>query len=142
MHGSLQRAFSGFLRREMLRLVIQRVRLAAAMVRPLVWLVIFAAGFRNVLGLSMLPPYESYILYEVYIVPGLAAMMLLFHGMQTSLSMVYDREMGAMRALLVAPLPRWFLLGARLAASVLGILPLVYVFLLIARFWGVRPPTI
>jgi ABC-2 type transport system permease protein len=121
-------------------MIRQHGRLWATLIRPLVWLIIFAAGFRGALGLSIMPPYETYVLYEVYIVPGLAAMMLLFHGMQNGLVMVYDREMGSMRALLVSPLPRWFLLAARLAAVVLGVLPLVYVFLFIARFWDVRPP--
>ena len=76
--------------------------------RPLIWLFIFAAGFRAVLGISIIPPYETYVTYEVYIVPGLAAMIQLFNGMQSSLSMVYDREMGwNMRVLLfTAPLPR------------------------------------
>jgi ABC-2 type transport system permease protein len=134
------RALAGILRRELLRMLRQRGRLAAAIVRPLVWLAIFAAGFRNVLGLSIIPPYESYILYEVYIVPGLLAMMLLFHGMQNSLSMVYDREMGSMRTLLIAPLPRWYLLGARLLANAVIAIPLIYIFLLIARWWDVRPP--
>jgi ABC-2 type transport system permease protein len=134
------RALAGIVRREMLRLLGQRGRLAAAIVRPLVWLGIFAAGFRAVLGLSIIPPYQTYILYEVYIVPGLAAMMLLFHGMQTSLSMVYDREMGSMRVLLTAPLPRWWLLAARLIANTITALPLVYLFLLLARLWDVRPP--
>jgi ABC-2 type transport system permease protein len=134
------RALAGIVRREMLRTLGQTGRLAAALVRPLIWLAVFAAGFRSVLGLSITPPYETYVLYEVYVVPGLAAMMLLFYGMQTSLSMVYDREMGSMRTLLVAPLPRWYLLGARLLANVLVALPLVYVFLLVARFFGVRPP--
>lgn len=134
------RALGGILRREMLRLLSQRGRLAAAVVRPLVWLGIFAAGFRAVLGLSIIPPYETYILYEVYIVPGLAGMMLLFHGMQTSLSMVYDREMGSMRILLTAPLSRWWLLAARLFANAVTALPLVYIFLFISRFWDVRPP--
>jgi ABC-2 type transport system permease protein len=134
------RAFAGVLRRETLRLMRQHGRLASAIVRPLVWLVIFAAGFRSALGVSITPPYQTYILYEVYIVPGLAAMMLLFHGTQNGLAMVYDREMGSMRALLVTPLPRPYLLGARLLATVLGVLPLVYVFLLIARWFDVRPP--
>jgi ABC-2 type transport system permease protein len=134
------RALAGILRRELLRMLRQRGRLAAAIVRPLVWLAIFAAGFRNVLGLSIISPYESYILYEVYIVPGLLAMMLLFHGMQNSLSMVYDREMGSMRTLLIAPLPRWYLLGARLLANAVIAIPLIYIFLLIARWWDVRPP--
>src|SRR5215217_4006602 len=135
------RALIGILRRELLRMLRQRGRLAAALVRPLVWLVVFAAGFRNVLGLSVIPPYETYILYEVYIVPGLAGMMLLFHGMQTALSMVFDREMGSMRTLLIAPLPRWYLLAARLLANVVVALPLVYAFLILARLWDVRPPS-
>jgi len=33
----------------------------------------------------------------------LIAMIQLFNGMQSSLSMVYDREMGSMRMLLVSP---------------------------------------
>jgi ABC-2 type transport system permease protein len=136
------RAGVGILRREALRTAGQHGRLLAALVRPLVWLALFAAGFRSALGLSITPPYETYILYEVYIVPGLAGMMLLFHGMQTSLSMVYDREMGSMRTLLVAPLPRWYLLGARLFANVAVAIPLVYVFLGLARFWDVRLPTL
>ena len=134
------RAFMGILRREGLRMLRQRGRLISALVRPLVWLAIFAAGFRAVLGLSPTQPYRTYILYETYIVPGLAGMMLLFHGMQSSLSMVYDREMGSMRLLLTSPLPRAFLLSARLVASVLVALPVVYLFLLVARFWNVRPP--
>ncbi|RWC26382.1 MAG: multidrug ABC transporter permease [Mesorhizobium sp.] len=134
------RALNGILRREMLRTLRQRGRLISAMVRPLVWLAIFAAGFRSVLGLSITPPYQTYVLYEVYVVPGLAAMMLLFHAMASSLAMVYDREMGSMRLLLTAPLPRWYLLAARLLASVIVALPLVYLFLFVARFWDVRPP--
>ena len=82
------RALNGILRREMLRTLRQRGRLLAAMVRPLVWLAIFAAGFRSVLGLSITPPYQTYVLYEVYVVPGLASMMLLFHAMSSSLAMV------------------------------------------------------
>jgi ABC-2 type transport system permease protein len=136
------RALAGIMRREMLRFVGQHGRFAAAIVRPLVWLGIFAVGFRSVLGLSIIPPYQTYILYEVYIVPGLAGMMLLFHGMQGSLSMVYDREMGSMRVLLTAPLPRWWLLGARLLANTVTVLPIVYLFLLLARFWDVRPPAL
>ncbi|WGF89190.1 ABC transporter permease [Marinivivus vitaminiproducens] len=136
------RAFNGILWREMLRFLSQRGRFLSALVRPLVWLFIFAAGFRAVLGVSIQPPYATYVLYEVYIAPGLCAMILLFSGMQGSLSMVYDREMGSMRALLVTPLPRWFLLAAKLFATVLVALLQVYVFLAIAYFWRIRPPAI
>ncbi|HET6468441.1 MAG TPA: ABC transporter permease [Geminicoccaceae bacterium] len=133
-------AFKGIAWRELLRFLQQRERFFAALVRPLVWLFIFAAGFRSVLGVSIQPPYQTYILYEVYITPGLCGMILLFSGMQSSLSMVYDREMGSMRVLLVSPLPRWYLLSSKLLAAVLVACLQVYAFLAIAWFWEVRPP--
>ena len=135
-------AFGGILRREVLRFARQRERFLAALVRPLVWLFIFAAGFRSVLGLSITPPYKTYILYEIYVTPGLCGMILLFAGMQSSLSMVYDRETGAMRSLLVSPFPRWFLLWSKLVAAVMVAVLQVYAFLLIAWIWGIRPPLV
>lgn len=131
---------SGILTREGLRFLHQRERFFGALVRPLVWLFIFAAGFRAVLGVSIIPPYETYILYEEYITPGLAAMILLFSGMQSSLSMVYDREMGSMRLLMVSPFPRWYLLLCKLIAGALVAVTQVYIFFAIAWFWGVEPP--
>ena len=130
----------GIVWRESLRFLHQRERFVSALVRPLVWLFIFAAGFRQVLGVSIIPPYQTYILYPEYITPGLIAMIQLFNGMQSSLSMVYDREMGNMRTLLVSPFPRWYLLCSKLVAGTAVSLLQVYAFLLIARFWDVEPP--
>ena len=124
-----------------LRFLHQRERFVSALVRPLVWLFIFAAGFRQMLGVSIIPPYDTYVLYEVYITPGLMAMIQLFNGMQSSLSMVYDREMGSMRMLLVSPLPRWFLLTSKLIAGVAVSILQVYAYLVIAYFWEIEPPT-
>jgi ABC-2 type transport system permease protein len=131
----------GIVWREALRYWHQRERFVSALVRPLVWLFIFAAGFRSVLGVSIIPPYDTYVLYEVYITPGLIAMIVLFSGMQSSLSMVYDREMGNMRTLLVSPFPRWFLLTSKLAAGTAVSLAQVYAFLLVAYFWEIEPPS-
>jgi ABC-2 type transport system permease protein len=132
----------GILVRESLRFVNQRERFVSSLVRPLLWLFIFAAGFRQVLGVSIIPPYKTYVLYEVYITPGLCGMILLFSGMQSSLSMVYDREMGNMRTLLVSPFPRWFLLISKILAGVTVSIAQVYVFLAIAWFWGIKAPLI
>ncbi len=126
--------------RELHKFVRQRGRLFSALVRPSLWLLVFAAGFQNVFGVSIVPPYETYIEYEVYIVPGLIAMVLLFNGMQSSLAMVYDREMGMMRLLLTAPLPRWFLLLAKLLAGTFLSVLQAYAFLLIALAFGVDIP--
>jgi ABC-2 type transport system permease protein len=134
------RAFMGILQREALRWMGQRSRFVSALVRPLVWLGIFAAGFRFTLGLSIIEPYDTYIPYEVYIAPGLVAMIQLFNGMQSSLSMVYDREMGSMKTLMISPFPRWFLLLSKLLAGVAVSVVQVYMFLAIALLWDVSPP--
>ncbi len=134
--------FRGIVWREVLRFLHQRERFFSALVRPLVWLFIFAAGFRQVLGVSIIPPYQTYVLYETFITPGLIAMILLFNAMQSSLSMVYDRETGAMRTLLVSPFPRSFLLTSKLIGSVAVALLQVYAFLAICYFWEIEPPLI
>ncbi|MEM9551798.1 MAG: ABC transporter permease [Pseudomonadota bacterium] len=126
--------------REFLRFVHQRERFVSALVRPLVWLLIFAAGFRAALGLSIIPPYQTYITYETYIVPGLCAMILLFNGMQSSLSLVYDREMGSMRLLLTSPFPRAWLLICRLIGSTAISIVQVYAFLAISALVGITMP--
>src|SRR6266436_9694100 len=123
--------------REIVKFLQQRGRLLSALVRPLMWLAVFAAGFYNVFGVSIIPPYKTYITYQVYIVPGLLGIILLFHGMQSSLSMVYDREMGVMRLLLTAPLPRWVLLACKLAAGTALSVITCYVFLAICILFGV-----
>ena len=133
---------SGIVWREGLRFLHQRERFVSALVRPLVWLFIFAAGFRQVLGVSIIPPYDTYVLYEVYITPGLMAMIQLFNGMQSSLTMVYDRETGGMRTLLVSPFPRWFLLSSKLLAGAVVSILQVYAYLAIAWFWEIEAPPI
>jgi ABC-2 type transport system permease protein len=132
--------FNGILQREFLRFISQRSRFLSALVRPLLWLIVFAAGFRAALGIAIIEPYETYITYEVYIAPGLCCMILLFNGMQSSLSMVYDREMGSMRVLLMSPLPRSYLLLCKLVATALISLLQVYAFLAIALLVEVEPP--
>lgn len=128
--------------REALRFVHQRERFVAALVRPLVWLLVFAAGFRAALGLSITPPYQTYITYETYIVPGLCGMVLLFNGMQSSLSLVYDREMGSMKLLLTSPQPRWWLLLSKLIGSTAISILQVYAFLAIAALFGITMPVV
>lgn len=137
---SYWRAFLAVTWREVLRFLHQRERFLAALVRPLVWLLVFAAGFRAILGISIQPPYQTYITYDVYIVPGLIGMIQLFNGMQSSLSLVYDREMGSMRVLLTTPLPRWFLLLSKLFAGVAVSILQVYSFLVVAALFGIVFP--
>lgn len=136
----LLRALRAVVGRELHKFLRQPARLASALVRPLLWFVVFAAGFHNVFGVAIIPPYETYIEYKVYMVPGLLGMIALFNGMQSSLSLVYDREMGIMRLLLTAPLARGWLLGFKLLAGTTLSLVQMVVFLGIAWAFGVTFP--
>lgn len=138
----LLRALRAVVGREIGRFLRQPSRLGSALVRPLLWFVVFSAGFHNVFGVAITPPYETYVEYKEYMVPGLLGMVALFNGMQSSLSMVYDREMGVMRLLLTAPLPRgWLLAFKLLAGTALSVLQMT-VFLLIAWTFGVEVPLV
>jgi ABC-2 type transport system permease protein len=134
-HGLLAlRAIAG---REVHKFLRQPGRLVSSLVRPALWLVVFAAGFQNVFGVAIIPPYETYIEYRVYMVPGLVMMVCLFNGMQSSLAMVYDREMGVMRLLLTAPLPRTYLLACKLAGGAFLSVLQAIAFLALAMLFGV-----
>jgi len=126
--------------RELLKFGRQYGRLFSALVRPLLWLAVFAAGFRNVFGIAIVEPYDTYVSYDTYIAPGLIGMVLLFNGMQSSLAMVYDREMGLMRLLLTAPLPRPWILFAKLCATAVLSLAQAAVFVLVAVAVGTDLP--
>jgi ABC-2 type transport system permease protein len=134
------RALRALVVRELLKFSMQYGRLVSALVRPVLWLAVFAAGFRNVFGVSIVPPYDTYISYDVYIAPGLIGMVLLFNGMQSSLAMVYDREMGLMRLLLTAPLPRPWLLFSKLTATAVLSLAQALAFVAIAWLLGTELP--
>jgi ABC-2 type transport system permease protein len=134
------RALDAVVRRDTLRFVRQTSRLISAVLRPALWLIVFGAGFQNVLGVSITPPYETYVPYDVYMAPGLLGMVLLFQGMQSSLSLVFDREVGLLRLLLTAPFPRWYLLFAKLVAGTVLATLQALVFLAVARLAGVDLP--
>jgi ABC-2 type transport system permease protein len=133
-------AMRAVVQRELLHFVRQYGRLLSSLVRPVLWLAVFAAGFRNVFGVSIVEPYDTYIPYEVYIAPGLIGMVLLFNGMQSSLALVYDREMGMMRLLLTAPLPRWWLLLSKLVAGASLSVVQAMAFVLVAALLGTQLP--
>ena len=144
-HGLVRhalQALAAIVARETMKFVQQKGRLVSALVRPVLWLAVFAAGFRNVFGVAIVEPYDTYIPYDLYIAPGLIGMVMLFNGMQSSLAMVYDREMGLMRLLLTAPLPRWWLLFARLVATALLSLAQVLAFVAVAALLGTTLPMV
>ena len=95
------------LERELVRMARQRTRLVAAMVRPLIWLMVIGGGFAALVGFD----------YQSFLVPGVLGMTMLFGAMLAALGTVYDKESGVMRMMLVAPLPRAWIVLAKLVAA-------------------------
>ena len=126
--------------RELIKFSQQTGRWVSALVRPVLWLAVFAAGFRHVAGDTVAAPYSVAVPYDVYIAPGLVGMVLLFNGIQSSLAMVYDREMGLMRLLLTAPLPRPWLLFSKLCATALLSVLQALAFVAMAMLLGTHLP--
>lgn len=138
--NSYGHCLAGLLRREFARFWQQRNRFATAVIRPALWLFVFATGFGLTADHSAAESLNSVASYREYLIPGLCGMVILFNSMQCALSMVYDRELGSMRVLLVSPLPRPFLLLAKLLAICTVSMAQVAVFLAIARLAAPAPP--
>lgn len=119
----ITRAIKAIIGRELTRMMRQRGRLLSAMVRPLIWLLVIGSGFG-----AMLQRYGSTD-YQQFLIPGLMCMVLLFGAMLASLSLVYDKESGVMRMLVIAPFSHyWIILARTVSAAIAG---LVQVFMLI-----------
>src|SRR6218665_643028 len=131
------RALRAVAGREIGKFFQQPGRMLSSLVRPLLWFLVFAAGFQNIFGVAIIAPYQTYIEYKVYMAPGLLAMIALFNGMQSSLAMVYARQMGVMRLLLPHPLPRGWVLACKLLGGMLLSLLQMLAFLLVASGFGV-----
>jgi ABC-2 type transport system permease protein len=135
LHARL--ALAAITGREVHKFLRQPGRLASSLVRPLLWMVVFAAGFRQMPDLGNVMPFNPDLDYRLYMVPGLALMVCLFNGMQSSLAMVYDREMGVMRLLLTAPLPRGYLLACKLAGGAFLSVLQALAYMIIVVVWGI-----
>ena len=86
--------------REIKRFIRDRTRLVSMFVQPLLWLVIFGAGF----GVRFAIPGLS---YQQVIFPGIVAQTLLFTSMFMGISVIWDKEFGFMKEILVSPISRF-----------------------------------
>lgn len=113
--------------REVLRMFRQKTRLVSAMVRPLIWLFVIGAGFGTVIGESNGIPYQTFL------VPGVVGMTMLFGAMLAALTTVYDKESGVMRMMIIAPLPHyWIVIAKVLSAALAAILQALLLIILLA----------
>ena len=97
--------------REFTRFFRQRGRLVVTIARPLIWLGIVGAGFS---GLVDTGEGESYL---GFIMPGIIGMTILFSSVFSTISVVWDREFGFLREMLVAPVSRTTIVMGKLFAG-------------------------
>ncbi|MFC1919926.1 ABC transporter permease [Chloroflexota bacterium] len=111
--------------RELLRFIQERSRIFSSFAMPLMFLVIFGAGFNRIIG-AMTPGVD----FIQFMFPGIIAMTVLMNSVMSGLSVVWDREFGFLKEILVAPLGRSGIVmgkvvGAAAVAVMQGIVMLV-----------------
>ncbi|MCW3995845.1 MAG: ABC transporter permease [Candidatus Bathyarchaeota archaeon] len=114
--------------REIKRFIRDRVRVIVSFVQPLLWLVVFAGGF----GARLLIPGIN---YQQYLFPGIIGQTLLFTAMFMGISVIWDKEFGFMKEILVAPVSRFTIFmgkmfGDSTAALLQGIIVFAFGFIL------------
>ena len=119
--------------RELLRFVNERSRIISSLAFPLMFLVIFGAGFGQIIG-SLAPGVD----FIAFMYPGIVAQTVLTSSLFAGVSVVWDREFGFLREILVAPIGRTgIVLGKAIGATITGLLQ-VLLMLILAPFLGVE----
>src|SRR4029077_2952841 len=99
-------------RRDMVKFLRDRRSLITSLTRPLLWLLAFGFGLR---GSVKLPGGGTDFIS--FLVPGIAVMTVLFGSMFAAISIVWEREFGFLKELLVAPVPRSTIVAAKVLAG-------------------------
>ena len=96
------RAVSIVWRRELIRFQRDRLRAITSLIQPLLFLLVLGTGLSSLARGSM----PSGIDFKTFIYPGVLAMSVLFTAIFSAASIVWDREFGFLREMLVAPVSR------------------------------------
>jgi len=117
-------------RRELIRFRTDRLRAITSLIQPVLFLFVLGTGLGSLAGHS-LPPGVS---FKTFIYPGVLAMSVLFTAIFSAASIVWDREFGFLREILVAPVSRASIvvgkcLGGATIATFQGV-----IFLILAGF--------
>ena len=127
--------------RDLIRFSRDRVRLLTSLAQPVLYLAIFGVGLSSSLGRGGaiagggLPSSFSYL---QFMYPGVLGMAVLFTAIFSAMSVVWDREFGFLREILVAPISRSAValgktLGGATQAALQGVVMLIF-----APFIGVH----
>ena len=119
------RAVSIVWRRELIRFRSDRLRAVTSLVQPVLFLFVLGTGLSQLAGRGL----PSGVDFKTFIYPGVLAMSVLFTAIFSAASIVWDREFGFLREMLVAPVRRWAIvvgkiLGGATIATLQGVIML------------------
>jgi len=98
--------------RGLIRLRRMPTRIVAGLAQPLLFLFVLGAGLKSVVGSRV----SGGVDYQQFLFPGILAMSVLTSALMSAISIVWDREFGFLREMLVAPVSR----GALVLGKALG----------------------
>src|SRR4051812_43025604 len=101
-------------KRDMVKFLRDRRSFITSLTRPFLWLLAFGFGLRGSVSLPGMTAGRDFI---SFLVPAIAVMTVLFSSMFAAISIVWEREFGFLKELLVAPIPRGAIVAAKLAAG-------------------------
>jgi ABC-2 type transport system permease protein len=108
-------------RRELVRFVRQRNRVFGALGQPIIFWLLFGAGFWGSFQSASSAGAMTGGTYLEYFFPGIVVMIELFTAIFATISIIEDRREGFLQGVLVAPIPRWsIVLGKVLGGTVLA----------------------
>jgi ABC-2 type transport system permease protein len=90
-------------RRELIRFRSDRLRAVTSLVQPILFLFVLGTGLSRLASRGLPVGLD----YRTFIYPGVLAMSVLFTSIFSAASIVWDREFGFLREMLVAPVQRW-----------------------------------
>ena len=97
------RAVSIVWRRELIRFRTDRLRAITSLVQPVLFLFVLGTGLSRLASRGLPVGVD----FRTFIYPGVLAMSVLFTAIFSAASIVWDREFGFLREMLVAPVRRW-----------------------------------
>jgi len=97
------RAVSIVWRRELIRFRTDRLRAITSLVQPVLFLFVLGTGLSRLASHGL----PAGVDFRTFIYPGVLAMSVLFTSIFSAASIVWDREFGFLREMLVAPVRRW-----------------------------------
>ena len=120
--------------REITRFKRNRSRLIGSMAFPALFLVFMGTGFKGAFR------YQGDISYAAFIGPGIVAMSLLFSSMFGGMSVMWDRQFGFLKEILVAPVSRISIMAGQTLGTVTTSMLKGVVFLVILLVFGLIKP--